>query len=142
MITIDGLCAAPQTLEWAQLDALCVGGARVDGTERLSPKVHGEGVRLGALLERAQPEPSVTHVMVYDDGKYRACLTLAEARDAAVLAHRVHGIPLPDHMGGPVRLLVPSSDNACLSVKRVTRVELLDHPEPDTVPRPTYALRK
>ncbi len=142
MITIEGLCAAPQTMEWKELDALCVGEARVDGTEKLSPKVHGEGVKLSAVLERARPDPAVTHVMISDDGDYRACLTMAEARGAAVLAHRIHGIPLPDHMGGPVRLLVPSNTNACLSVKRVTRVQLLDHAEPDTVPRPTYELRK
>ena len=90
----------------------------------------------------AKPEARATHVMIFDDGKYRACLTLAEALDAAVLAHRLDGAPLPDAMGGPVRLLVPTSANACLSVKRVTRVQLLDHAEADTVPRPTYEVRK
>jgi DMSO/TMAO reductase YedYZ molybdopterin-dependent catalytic subunit len=141
MITISGMCAAPQTIEWRDLDALCVGEARVDSTEKLSSKVRGEGVKLGALLVRAQPDARATHVMIFDDGKYRACLSLAEA-ERAVLAHRLDGAPLSDGMGGPVRLLVPTSDNACLSVKRVTRVELLDHAEPDTVPRPTYELRK
>jgi DMSO/TMAO reductase YedYZ molybdopterin-dependent catalytic subunit len=142
MITVDGMCAAPQTIEWPELDALCEGAARVDATETLSPKVRGEGIKLAALLSRAQPDSRASHVMVYDDGKYRACLTLGEAREAAVLAHRLDGAPLPEAMGGPVRLLLPTNANACLSVKRVTRVELLDHAEPDTVPRPVYEVRK
>jgi len=142
MITVDGMCAAPRTLAWEELDALCEGAARVQATEKLSPKVRGEGVKLAALLARVEPDARATHVMIFDDGKYRACLTLDEALQAAVLAHRLEGAPLPDGMGGPVRLLVPSNDNACLSVKRVTRVELLDHAEPDTVPRPVYEVRK
>jgi DMSO/TMAO reductase YedYZ molybdopterin-dependent catalytic subunit len=141
-LTVDGACQAPFSLAWEDLDALCAGEARVDGTERLSAKVRGEGVRLGAVIARARPLEAATHVMVYDDGEYRACLTLAEAREAAVLAHRLDGAPLPDAMGGPVRLLVPTSDNACLSVKRVVRVMLLESPAPDTVPRPSYGIRR
>jgi len=141
MLLIDGLCDAPGTLDWSGLDRLCEGDARVDGTERLSPKVRGEGVRLAVVIAEARPLAAATHVMVRDDGEYRACLALDGEARAAVLAHRSDGKPLPDAMGGPVRLLVPSSDNACMSVKRVTRLTLLDHAEPDTVPRPTTALR-
>jgi 2-dehydropantoate 2-reductase len=79
--------------------------------------------------------------MVHDDGEYRACLTLDEARHTAVLAHRADGAPLPDSQGGPLRLLVPTSENLCMSVKRVTRIELLTQAAPDTVPRPTTPLR-
>jgi 2-dehydropantoate 2-reductase len=142
ILSVEGLCAAPAALDWRALDSLCRGEACVAGTERLSPKVRGEGLRLGALLSMVQPDPRATHVMVYDDDKYRACLTLDEARREAVLAHRLDGGPLPDALGGPVRLLLPASDNLCLSVKRVARIELLDHAEPDTVPRPSYAIRK
>lgn len=141
MLTIDGLCDAPGTLDWAALDALCDGEMRVDGTEKLSPKVRGEGVRLAAVIVLARPRPSATHVMVHDDGEYRACLALDGEAHAAVLAHRSDGRPLDDKLGGPVRLLVPASENLCMSVKRVTRLTFLDHAEPDTVPRPTTSLR-
>jgi DMSO/TMAO reductase YedYZ molybdopterin-dependent catalytic subunit len=94
------------------------------------------------VIALAHPRPEATHVMVYDDGEYRACLTLAEARSAAVLAHRLDGAPLPEAQGGPARLLVPTSANACMSVKRVARVELITQAAPDTVPRPTTPLRK
>jgi DMSO/TMAO reductase YedYZ molybdopterin-dependent catalytic subunit len=138
MLKIEGL--ASRELDWSELDALARGESLVTGTEKLSAKVRGEGVKLASLLEDV--DPRVTHVMVHDDDKYRACLSLAEARSSAVLAHRLEGAPLPDAMGGPIRLLVPTQSNACLSVKRVTRITLLDHAEPDTVPRPTYDVRK
>jgi DMSO/TMAO reductase YedYZ molybdopterin-dependent catalytic subunit len=139
-LIVDGLCAAPRTFDWNALDALAVGEALVEGTERLSPKVRGEGVRLGALLAAVGADPRATHVVVADDGDYRACLPRAEA-EAAVVAHRQGGAPLPAALGGPLRLLVPTSDNACLSVKRVTRVTLTDGPIADTVPRPVTPLR-
>jgi DMSO/TMAO reductase YedYZ molybdopterin-dependent catalytic subunit len=139
MIVIDGL-GARRTLEWSQLDALAQGESLVDGTEKLSNKVRGEGVKLAALLHDV--DARVTHVMVHDDDKYKACLSLDEAKASAVLAHRLDGAPLPDAMGGPIRLLVPTSNNACMSVKHVARITLLDHAEPDTVPRPTYEVRK
>ncbi|HEY2744799.1 MAG TPA: molybdopterin-dependent oxidoreductase [Polyangia bacterium] len=140
-LIVDGACARPLALDWAALDALARGADLVDDTAALSPKVRGQGVRLGALLARAQPLPAATHVMVHDDGDYRACLTLDEARAAAVLAHRLDGAPLPEANGGPARLLVPTSGNACMSVKRVVRVELLTQAAPDTVPRPVTPLR-
>jgi 2-dehydropantoate 2-reductase len=139
-LTIDGACAAPAALAWDDIDALATGDALVADTAALSPKVRGQGVRLGAILSRVEPLPAATHVMVHDAGDYRACLTLDEARAVAVLAHRLDGAPLPDDHGGPLRLLVPTSENLCMSVKRVTRLELLTRAEPDSVPRPTTKL--
>ena len=140
-LTIEGACAAALALSWEELDALATGDALVADTAALSPKVRGQGVRLGAVVERARPRADATHVMVHDDGDYRACLTLEQARRVAVLAHRLDGAPLPDANGGPLRLLVPTSDNLCLSVKRVSRVELLTQADADTVPRATTPLR-
>jgi DMSO/TMAO reductase YedYZ molybdopterin-dependent catalytic subunit len=139
LLAVDGLCAAPRTFDWRAIDELAVGEALVEATERLSPKVRGEGVRLAALLDVAGAEARATHVVVADDGDYRACLTRAEA-EAAVVAHRQDGAPLPEASGGPLRLLVPTSDNACLSVKRVSRITLTDAPVVDTVPRPVTPL--
>ena len=141
-LKIEGACAAPAELGWDELDAMARGAALVADTAVLSPKVRGQGLRLGALLDRAGPLPAATHVMVHDDGDYRACLSLDEARAAAVLAHRLDGAPLPEAQGGPLRLLVPTSENLCLSVKRVRRLELLTAAAPDTVPRPTTPLRR
>lgn len=141
-LEVSGACEVPLTMDWGVLDSLAKGADLVADTAALSPKVRGQGVKLGAVLALARPLPTATHVMVHDDGEYRACLTLAEARDVAVLAHRLDGAPLPESAGGPARLLVPTSENLCMSVKRVRRVELLTHAAPDTVPRPTTPLRK
>jgi DMSO/TMAO reductase YedYZ molybdopterin-dependent catalytic subunit len=141
ILRIDGACAAPGDLPWHEIDALAVGDARVGDTATLSPKVRGQGVRLAALLARARPRPEATHVMVCDDGAYRACLTLADASATAVLAHALDGAPLPEDLGGPLRLLVPTSENLCLSVKRVARIEMFTEARPDSVPRPTTPLR-
>ena len=141
-LTVTGACEIPLTLDWGALDSLAHGADLVADTAALSPKVRGQGVKLGAVIDLARPLPAATHVMIHDDGDYRACLTLAEARAVAVLAHRLDGAPLPDASGGPARLLVPTSENLCMSVKRVTRIEVLTHAAPDTVPRPTTPLRK
>lgn len=141
-LTVTGACEIPLTLDWGALDSLAHGADLVADTAALSPKVRGQGVKLGAVIGLARPLPAATHVMVHDDGEYRACLTIAEARDVAVLAHRLDGAPLPDASGGPARLLVPTSENLCMSVKRVTRIEVLTHAAADTVPRPTTPLRK
>lgn len=140
-LKIDGACAQPAELSWEEIDALARGGALVVDTAALSPKVSGQGVTLEAILDRVEPTAAATHVMLYDNGEYRACLTMEEARRSAVLAHRDAGAPLSDAQGGPVRLLVPTSENLCMSVKRVTRIELLTRAAPDTVPRPTTTLR-
>ena len=142
ILRIEGLCDAPAELDWSEIDGLARGEALVEKTESLSPKVKGEGVRVSALIARARPGSTATHAIFHDDGDYRACLTLDEARGAAVLAHRQSGAPLPDASGGPLRLLVPTSENLCMSVKRVTRIRLVDQAEPDTVPRPVTPLRR
>ena len=124
-LRIEGVgLASPIELGWSEVDALAQGSALVEHTERLSPKVRGEGVRLPALLARATPR-GATHLVVHGGGDYRACLALADLQ-SAVLAHRLDGAPLPASLGGPLRLLVPASDNACLSVKGVFRLELTD----------------
>jgi len=141
LLTIDGACAVRAELAWPDVDALAHGAALVEKTERLSPKVRGEGVRLDAILLRAGATDRATHVIVHGGGDYRACLPIASLA-GAVLAHRLDGAPLPESLGGPLRLLVPSEDNQCLSVKAVMRLELTDHAEPDTVPKPVTPLRR
>jgi len=132
-LTVDGLVGRPLTLTAADLAGLprvamtrdfpCVEGWTVD-------RVQWGGVRLGALLERAEPLAAATFVTfhAYDDA-YTDSLTLQECRDPAVLlADRLDSRPLPREHGGPVRLVVPSQ-LGYKNVKWVVRVELTDHRE-------------
>jgi DMSO/TMAO reductase YedYZ molybdopterin-dependent catalytic subunit len=142
MLVIDGpATAGARELDWNDVDAEARGEFLVEHTERLSDKVRGEGVALARLLASAPLLDGASHAIVHGGGDYRACLTLAECR-TAVLAHRLDGAPLPAQLGGPLRLLVPSAENKCLSVKAVHRIVITRGPEPDTVPRPTTQLRK
>ncbi len=141
-LIIDGpATASPLELDWSDVDAEARGEFLVEHTERLSAKVRGEGVSLARLLARAPLLDGATHAIVHGGGDYRACLALDDCK-TAVLAHRLDGAPLPESLGGPLRLLVPSADNQCLSVKAVHRIVVTRGAEPDTVPRPTTPLRK
>jgi DMSO/TMAO reductase YedYZ molybdopterin-dependent catalytic subunit len=67
-----------------------------------------EGVPVRAILERARPTASATHVLVHAEHGYTTNLPLADLdREANLLALRFGGEPLTPEHGGPVRLLVP-----------------------------------
>jgi DMSO/TMAO reductase YedYZ molybdopterin-dependent catalytic subunit len=67
-----------------------------------------EGVSVRAILERARPAASATHVLVHAEHGYTTNLPLADLdREANLLALRFGGEPLTPEHGGPVRLLVP-----------------------------------
>ena len=43
----------------------------------------------------------------------------------ALFGYRMDGHPLPECMGGPLRLFVPETDDRCANVKNVIRIELI-----------------
>jgi DMSO/TMAO reductase YedYZ molybdopterin-dependent catalytic subunit len=130
VITVDGMVAAPQTIDfdaWQKLARLeqtvdfhCVEGWSVDN-------VGWGGVAVSTLLDLAQPLPEAAVVRFYaEGGTYQDDLTLEQARGpAVVLADTLEGRPLPPEHGGPVRLVVPSQ-LGYKSVKWVVRIELDD----------------
>jgi DMSO/TMAO reductase YedYZ molybdopterin-dependent catalytic subunit len=88
------------------------------------------GVRVGELLERAQPRAGATHALVHCFGGYSTNLPLeALGDDDVLIAHRAGGEPLPREHGGPARLLVPSR-YLWKSAKWVQSIEVMDHDEP------------
>ena len=126
-LTVDGACETPLTLDWGALDSLAHGADLVADTAALSPKVRGQGVRLGAVLDLAQPLPTATHVMVHDDGEYRACLTLDEARargGAGPSARR--RAAAGRRTAGRRACSCRRARTPCMSVKRVVRAGAAD----------------
>src|SRR5690348_11444764 len=94
VLTIDGPSAHDRaSFTWRDVDAAASADALVEHTEKLSPKVRGEGVRLYFLIDPARARRA-THAIVHGGGDYRACLSLAEC-ESAVVAHRLDGAPLP-----------------------------------------------
>jgi DMSO/TMAO reductase YedYZ molybdopterin-dependent catalytic subunit len=108
---ITGLVARPASYSLAELQSMpqtmlvrdfqCVTGWRV-------PQVHWSGVRLGDLLDAANPSSNATAVRFRSfDGTYTESLTLEQARRADVLvALEMLGGPISHDHGGPVRMYV------------------------------------
>ena len=110
-LTVSGLVQRPGQHTLSQLQAMpqthlvrdfqCVTGWRV-------PDVPWAGVRLGHLLDLADPAPGATAVRLTSfDGTYSESLTLEQARRPDVLvALQMLGGPVSHDHGGPVRLYV------------------------------------
>jgi DMSO/TMAO reductase YedYZ molybdopterin-dependent catalytic subunit len=110
-LSVGGLVRRPVTLSYSDLLAMprtdlvrdfqCVTGWRV-------PNVHWAGVRLGDIVDLAQPVAGAEAVEFTSyDGVYTESLTLTEAhRKDIIVAYEMLGAPVTADHGGPVRLYV------------------------------------
>ena len=110
-LSVGGLVHRPLKLSYRELLALprtelvrdfqCVTGWRV-------PNVHWAGVRLGHIVDLAEPAAGAEAVEFTSyDGVYTESLTLTEAHRSDVLvAYEMLGAPVTADHGGPVRLYV------------------------------------
>lgn len=133
-LTVSGLVTHPATYSLSDLQAMqqtmlvrdfqCVTGWRV-------PQVHWTGVRLSALLDRAQPSAHASAVRFSSfDGTYTESLTLDEARRTDVIvALRMLGGPVTHDHGGPVRMYAASM-YGYKSTKWLSGIELTDREVP------------
>ncbi|MFE5324284.1 molybdopterin-dependent oxidoreductase [Paenibacillus sp. NPDC056579] len=127
---ISGLVEKPQSWNWEQFlklkrkvqvsDFHCVTGWSVY-------KMTWEGILLSDLLDIAQVKASGKFVKMYSGDKvYTDCLSLEQARmDDVMVAVLMDGQPIPQKLGGPVRLIVPKM-YAYKSVKWLQAIELID----------------
>ncbi len=128
--TIDGLVEEPVTWNWEQFVALkrsvqvsdfhCVTGWSVY-------KNTWEGIPLKELLEKSRVKVQARVVKLYSgDGVYTDSLTLEQAEmDDIIIAVLHDGKPIPNDLGGPVRLIIPQM-YAYKSVKWLNRIELIE----------------
>lgn len=131
--TIDGLVDQPFTWTWEEFvklqrevqvsDFHCVTGWTVY-------KNTWEGLPLSKLLDMAEVKNEAVMLKLYSgDGVYTDSLTLPQARMEDVMVAVMHdGLPIPNKLGGPVRLVTPQM-YAYKSVKWLNRIELIaeDH---------------
>jgi sulfoxide reductase catalytic subunit YedY len=127
--SIKGLVDQPVALDWEAFTKLqrtvqvsdfhCVTGWSVY-------HVTWEGITLKSLLERAGVQSSAKYVKLYSgDGVYTDTLTLDQAMmDDVMVAALIDGKPIPEDLGGPVRLVVPQM-YAYKSVKWLQSIELI-----------------
>ena len=128
--TIDGLVDKKFTWNWEEFvklqrevqvsDFHCVTGWSVY-------KNTWEGLPLSKLLDMAGVQNKAATVKFYSgDGVYTDSLTLAQARMKDVMVAVMHdGQPIPNQLGGPVRLVTPQM-YAYKSVKWLNRIELIE----------------
>jgi DMSO/TMAO reductase YedYZ molybdopterin-dependent catalytic subunit len=127
-LTVDGACATPLALSYADLLALPQADVDADfhcvtGWSVLDLALRG--VRLETVLALARPGPDATHVMTHSYDGYSTNLPLEEAiKPDVLLVHSVEGKPLTREHGGPVRAVVPQL-YAWKGAKWLSRVELL-----------------
>lgn len=133
-LRVEGLVQRPLSLSVSDLESLpatrlmrnfqCVTGWEV-------PDVHWVGVRLVDLAEMAKAHPAASAFEFTSfDGAYTESLTLEQARESgAIAAYSMLGAPVTREHGGPVRLYVPGMFGY-KSIKWLSRIELVAHPQP------------
>jgi methionine sulfoxide reductase catalytic subunit len=134
-LKVDGLVGTPLDFTFAQFtdlpqttltrDFYCVEGWGAKG-------VVWKGVTVKELMQRAQIDPSATHLVFHSsDGVYADSLTIAQsALDDTLLVHEINGVLLPVEMGQPLRLTYPGH-YGYKYVKWVERVEAIDEKKQD-----------
>jgi DMSO/TMAO reductase YedYZ molybdopterin-dependent catalytic subunit len=126
-LRVRGLVARELTLPLADLAASDELIATLDCTGGFYSTQRWAGVRLGQILDLADPEPHARHVSIAAVTGYRWSFALADAREL-LLATRVGGEPLSQQHGAPVRLVVPGA-RGYQWVKWVERVDVREHPD-------------
>lgn len=131
ILTIDGACATPRQLTFADLAALDAAEQIVD-VSRIDPKRSGDAVKLTALLKLVGAKPEATWITLHaalDD--FHASIPLDAVRERGIVIYRLNGAPLPQKAGGPVRFFIPdfaachtAEIDECANVKFVDRMEL------------------
>lgn len=127
---IGGSVDRPATWNWTQFlelprivqvsDFHCVTGWSVY-------QVTWEGIRLSEFLKQAGVQARAKYVKFYSgDGVYTDTLTIDQAQlDDMMVAVLMDGKPIPQKLGGPVRLVTPQM-YAYKSVKWLQAIELID----------------
>lgn len=127
---VEGLVEKPMKVDWSTFlqiprtvqvsDFHCITGWSVYSCT-------WEGIPLSALLDQAKVKTSAAYVKFYSgDGVYTDTLTIEQARlEDVLVAVMLDGKPIPQDLGGPVRLIVPQM-YAYKSVKWLQSIELID----------------
>lgn len=133
IVRIDGAVVQPVSLDRAAIEAFPA-DQQLD-ISTVMPNMKGKGIRLKALLDVPALAINADHVTVHSaDGKYSACLTLAQALEWGILVYEMDGEALPESKGGPYRLVTPGLGDLCANVKGVVRIEVTIGTGTDTRP--------
>ncbi|OGG55949.1 MAG: hypothetical protein A3F84_21210 [Candidatus Handelsmanbacteria bacterium RIFCSPLOWO2_12_FULL_64_10] len=122
VLTVDGMVRNPLGLTYADLRAA---PEQIEDVSARAPGRKGAGLRVETVLRKADPEPSAGQITFHSaDGGFEASVSIQEARERGILIYRLGEDPLPEGLGGPVRLVIPGTEDVCNNVKQVVRVEV------------------
>ncbi len=135
-LKISGKVSQPRTLDLAAITAMaavlqevtlqCISN-RIGGG--LNSNAVWKGVPLRDILTAAGASLTATQVTFHGADGFTDDVPFTKAMDPeTLLVYEMNGVPLPLHHGFPARLIVPGYVGE-KSVKWVTEIEVLDHPE-------------
>lgn len=121
-LTVSGALTHHQSFTYDDLAADDETRAILDCTSGWYSDHDWQGVRVGSLLDLADPQPTARWVSFRSVTGYRWSLPIAEARKALLATH-VDGEPLAHGHGAPLRLVAPGR-RGFQWVKWITAVEV------------------
>lgn len=137
MVTLRVTGAVAQALDLST-DDLAALPDQVPDVGALVPGRAGAGVRLRAILERAQVEAGAAYVTLASSDGFSICVPRAGVAEG-IVAYRLGAGALPERDGGPLRFYVGRDVaceggpvDACANVKRLVELHLSPAPRPDT----------
>ena len=123
ILKIEGCIAKPLFFTYADIDGI---PDRIDDIGRLLPGRNGSAIFVRRLLANVTIDATVSEVVFHSaDDEFFARIPLERTLANGILVYRMDGHPLPERLGGPVRLFVPETDDRCANVKNVVRIELV-----------------
>jgi hypothetical protein len=124
LLTIEGFFPGPKVLSFADLQRI---PEQIEDVGRLVPGRRGSAISVAALLRGAASGVDERDVVFHSaDEGFFARVSLAMAVENGILVYRIGGHPLPERMGGPIRLFIPETDDKCANVKNVVRLEIVE----------------
>ena len=127
LLAVEGCLAGPMVFTYGDLQRI---PEQINDVGRVIPGRQGSAVSVADLLGGADVGADVgadARQAVFhsaEDGFF-ARVSLAAAVENGVLVYRIGDHPLPERLGGPIRLFIPETDDKCANVKNVVRIELI-----------------
>ena len=123
LLTIEGRLPARMVFTYTDLRSV---SEQIEDVGRIIPGRRGSAVSVAELLRDAAVGDGASQAVFHsaDDGFF-ARVSLASAVENGILVYRIGEHPLPERLGGPIRLFIPETDDRCANVKNVVRIELV-----------------
>jgi len=148
-VPVDSLLSEVQDMGPILLEC---SGNTISGSFGLMSAAHFMGVPVGVVLDRVTPLDSATRIKITGQDDHDAesthstpgaswVFTREQLEDAgAFFAFEINGEPLPEHLGFPLRLVVPNW-YGCTCIKWVDQLDWVDDTEPATDQMKEFASR-